>query len=130
LFPSQNSQDLLELFQTVAKCKKMTLTPEINQFIEKTMGAKPLTGSDVDSVITRAREIAVLNKRDTDIQVKDMEEAIGSFIDALDPALIQLQELAAVLACSDARYLPEKYKTADRTALTMEFNGLKSRLGG
>jgi len=128
LFPAQGGQDVLELFQTVTQSKKMNLTAEISRFIEQSMGGKPLTGSDVDSVITRAREIAVLNQRDLDIQVKDMEEAIGSFIDALDPALIQLQELAAVLACSDARYLPEKYKTADRTAMTLEFNRLRSQL--
>jgi SpoVK/Ycf46/Vps4 family AAA+-type ATPase len=128
LFPAQGSEDVLDLFQIVTKSKKMGLTPEIGQFIEQTMGSKPLTGSDVDSVITRAREIAILGKRDTDIQVRDIEEAIGSFIDALDPALIQLQELAAVLACSDARYLPEKYKTADRTAMTLEFNRLRSQL--
>jgi SpoVK/Ycf46/Vps4 family AAA+-type ATPase len=128
LFPAQGSQDVLELFQTVTKLKKIGLTPEISQFIEKSLGAKPITGSDVDSVITRAKEVAVLNQRDSDIQVKDMEEAIGSFIDSLDPALIQLQELAAVLACSDSRYLPEKYKTADRTAMTLEFNRLRHQL--
>ncbi len=128
LFPAQGSQDVLDLFQTVTKSKKMGLSAEIAKFIEQAMGSKPLTGSDVDSVITRAREIAVLNKRDSDIQVGDMEEAIGSFIDALYPGLIRLQELAAVLACSDARFLPEQYKTADRTALTLEFNRLRGQL--
>jgi len=128
LFPAQGAQDVLDLFQTVTKSKKMGLSAEISKFIEQAMGSKPLTGSDVDSVITRAKEIAVLNKRDSDIQVGDMEEAIGSFIDALDPGLIRLQELAAVLACSDARFLPEQYKTADRTALTLEFNRLRSQL--
>jgi ATP-dependent 26S proteasome regulatory subunit len=128
LFPAQGSQDVLDLFQTVTKSKKMGLSAEISKFIEQSMGTKPLTGSDVDSVITRAKEIAVLKKRDNDIQVCDMEEAIGSFIDALDPGLIRLQELAAVLACSDARFLPDQYKAADRTALTLEFNRLRSQL--
>jgi SpoVK/Ycf46/Vps4 family AAA+-type ATPase len=128
LFPAQGGADVLDLFQTVTKSKKMGLSAEIAKFIEQALGGKPLTGSDVDSVITRAKEIAVLNKRDSDIQVNDMEEAIGSFIDALDPGLIRLQELAAVLACSDARFLPEQYKTADRTALTQEFNRLRSQL--
>ena len=69
-----------------------------------------------------------MNKHDGDIRVSDMEEAVGSFIDALDPALIRLQGLTAILACSDARYLPEKYKTADRTELTLEFNRLRGQL--
>jgi len=128
LFPAQCSSDVLDLFRTVMKFKKIDLSPEIAKFIEESMGAKPLTGSDVDSVITRAKEIAVLNKRDLDIQVCDVEEAISSFIDSLDPSLIRLQELAAVLACSDARFLPEQFKNADRTALTLEFNRIRTQL--
>jgi hypothetical protein len=129
LFPAQDSNDLVELFQTVASIKKIQLTPEIKQFIETALAGRPLTGSDVDSVITRAREIAVLDKRDSELRLSDLEDAIGSFIDALDPELLALQELAAVLACSDARYLPEKYKSANRSELNATFAVLKSRVG-
>jgi len=58
----------------------------------------------------------VLAKRDNDVQQQDLEEAVNSFIDPLDPQLLRLQELAAVLACSDKRYLPERYRDADRVA--------------
>jgi hypothetical protein len=75
--------------------------------------------------MTRAKEIAVLNQRDNDLQVGDIAEAVSSFIDALDPDLLRLQELAAVLACSDSRYLPENYKNANRAELTQEFNTIK-----
>ena len=128
LFPAQDGGDLVDLFQTVAGCKKIPLTPEIVQFVETQLAGRPLTGSDVDSIITRAKEIAVLSQRDNEIKVGDLQEAIGSFIDALDPDLIALQELAAVLACSDSRYLPEKYKIADRGAMTAEFSRLKRQL--
>ena len=46
------------------------------------------------------------------------KEAVNSFIDPLDPNLLALQELAAVLSCSDKRYLPPKYRDADRAALS------------
>jgi hypothetical protein len=39
--------------------------------------------------------------------------------------LLALQELAAVLACSDRRYLPERYRQSDRAALMEEFARLK-----
>ena len=52
-----------------------------------------------------------------------------SFIDPLDPDLLALQELAAVLACSDARYLPERYSAVDRVKLVELFAGCKLRLG-
>lgn len=128
LFPAQDAADLVDLFQTVARGKKIQLTPDIIQFIETSLAARPLTGSDVDSIITRAKEIAVLAQRDAEIRVTDLEEAIGSFIDSLDPDLIALQELAAVLACSDSRYLPDKYKTADRSEMTLAFNHLRDKI--
>ncbi len=130
LFPAQDSNDLIDLFQTVATGKKIQLAPEVKQFIETALADRPLTGSDVDSIITRAKENAVLDKRDTELRLSDLQEAIGSFIDALDPELIALQELAAVLACSDTRYLPEKYKSANRSELNATFAVLKSRVSG
>jgi len=68
-------------------------------------------------------------KRDDDVQLGDLEEAVYSFIDPLDPELLALQELAAVLACSDRRYLPDRYRDADRAALMEKFAGLKLRAG-
>jgi len=127
LFPAQNALDVADLFSTVLKFKNIRVSPEVTAKLQE-MGSKPLTGSDADSIITRAKEIAVLQQRDGDLQVGDLEEAVGSFIDALDPELLRLQELAAILACSDSRYLPEAYKTADRAALTQEFNLLKRSL--
>src|SRR5207249_11509518 len=128
LFPAQGPDDVLELFKTVAQVMKITLSEQIRSYIRDNLGAKPLTGSDVESVLIRAKERAVLAKRDTDVQRQDLEEAVSSFIDPLDPNLLRLQELAAVLACSDKRYLPENYRNADRGALLEEFARLKLRL--
>ena len=55
LFPAQDTKDLVELFQTVAASKKIQLPADINQFIETALANRPLTGSDVDSIITRAQ---------------------------------------------------------------------------
>src|SRR4029078_2356285 len=101
----------------------------IQDYICENLGARPLTGSDVESILIRAKERAVLDKRDADVKREDVEEAVSSFIDPLDPDLLALQELAAVLACSDRRYLPEQYRDADRATLTESFAGLKLRAG-
>ena len=71
----------------------------------------------------------MLAKRDDDVQLTDLEEAVNSFIDPLDPELLALQEHAAVLACSDRRYLPERYRDADRAALIEAFARHKMRAG-
>ena len=119
--------DVIELFTTVARVKKITLNDEILAYIRQNLGNRPLTGSDVESILIRAKERAVLAKRDNDVQQQDLEEAVNSFIDPLDPQLLRLQELAAVLACSDKRYLPERYRDADRALLLEEFARLKMR---
>jgi len=129
LFPALKPDDVLELFTIVAEVKKIALADEIKAYIREHLGNRPLTGSDVEAILTRAKERAVLAKHDDDVQLGDLEEAVNSFIDPLDPELLALQELAAVLACSDRRYLPERYRGADRAALMDQFAGLKLRAG-
>jgi AAA+ superfamily predicted ATPase len=129
LFPAQGPDDVLELFTTVARVKKISLTDPILAYIRENLGPRPLTGSDVESILIRAKERAVLANRDNDVQRGDVEEAVNSFIDPLDQNLLALQELAAVLACSDKRYLPERYVNADRAPMLDQFAALKLRAG-
>lgn len=128
LFPAQTPDEVVRLFEVVTKTKKIELTEAIVAFIRERLGARPLTGSDSESMVIRAKERAVLEKRDA-VELRDLEEAVSSFVDPLDPALLRLQELAAILACSDLRYLPERYRTLDRGALAEEFDRLKARRG-
>ena len=128
LFPAQGADDVLDLFGTVARTKKISLTEPVLAFIRENLGTRPLTGSDVESILIRAKERAVLASRDSDVQRDDVEQAVNSFIDPLDPDLLAFQELSAVLACSDRRYLPQQYAEADRGALLATFVQLKHRL--
>jgi SpoVK/Ycf46/Vps4 family AAA+-type ATPase len=127
LFPAQGPEDVVRLFGVVAKTKKVTLTEPLLQFVREQLGERPLTGSDVESIVIRAKEAAVLAQRDADVQLADLEQAVHSFIDPLDASLLRLQELAAVLASSDRRYLPPRYQELDRGALAEEFALLKRR---
>ena len=129
LFPAQKPEDVVTIFSTIAGVKKITLSAAILTYIREQLGARPLTGSDVEAILIRARERAVLAKRDDDVQLTDLQEAVNSFIDPLDPDLLRLQELAAVLACSDRRFLPEAYQNLDRGLLLEEFTRLKLRAG-
>src|SRR4029077_5931263 len=127
LFPAQTPDDVARLFEVVAKTKKMTLSEPLLTFIREQLGTRPLTGSDAEAIVMRTKERAVLAKRDDDLQLGDLEEAVNSFIDPLDAELLRLQELAAILSCSDQRYLPEKLRALDRGALAAEFAVLKRR---
>src|SRR5262245_24377097 len=129
LFPAQGPEEVAEMFITLARLKKVTLDDSIQAYIREKLGSFPLTGSDVEAILVRAKERAVLASRDHDVQVADLEEAVQSFIDPLDPDLLALQELAAVLACSDRRYLPARYQEADRAKLLDDFARAKARAG-
>jgi AAA+ superfamily predicted ATPase len=127
LFPAQSAEDVERLFAVVTGMKKIPLTTELSAFIREKLGARPLTGSDVEAIVMRAKERAVLANRDLDVQLADLAEAIDSFIDPLDADLLRLQELAAILACSDRRYLPETKRDLDRPTLAAELAALKRR---
>ena len=84
--------------------------------------------SDVDAILTRALERAVLAGRDADLRKEDMAEAVESFIDPLDPDQLVMQELAAVQACSDRRFLPERYRDTPREDIGEALGAAKRRL--
>ena len=128
LFPAQGPDDVVDLFSTISRVKKIQLTESIQGYLREALGSRPLTGSDVESILIRAKERAVLEQRDSDVRLEDVQEAINSFIDPLDPFLLRLQELAAVLACSDKRYLPSRFHEADRGVLIEEFGTCRFRL--
>src|SRR5437899_12777260 len=75
LFAAQGPDDVVELFTTVARVKKITLSDEVVSYIRENLGARPLTGSDVESILIRSKESAVLAKRDNDVQKGDLEDA-------------------------------------------------------
>jgi SpoVK/Ycf46/Vps4 family AAA+-type ATPase len=129
LFPAQGPDDVERLFTVVGGVKKIALNEAVIAFAREKLGDWPLTGSDIEAILTRAKERAVLAQRDTDVRLEDLQEAVASFTDPLDPNLLALQELAAVLSCSDKRYLPPKYREADRGVLLAEFQRLRVVLG-
>lgn len=118
LFAAQSPDEVVELFTVIARVKKITLGEATLGYARTELGTRALTGSDVEAILIRAKERAVLAKRDDDVRLEDVQGAVDSFIDPLDPRLVTFQELAAVLACSDRRFLPERYQTASREELT------------
>jgi len=125
LFAAQSPDEVIELFTVISRVKKIALTPEVLAYARQELGGRALTGSDVEAILIRAKERAVLAQRDQDVQLADVREAVDSFIDPLDARLLALQEIAAVLACSDRRFLPERYRTAVREELAETYARLR-----
>ena len=85
LFPAQGPDDVIDLFKTIAGVRKISLADTILAYIREHLGNHPLTGSDVESILIRAQECAVLAKRDTDVQLSDLQAAIVSRSEARLP---------------------------------------------
>lgn len=117
LFPAQNADEVAQLFEVVAKVQGAKLGEPLLAYVREVLGSRPLTGSDVESILVRARERAVLAGRVDALELDDLKTAVDTFIDPLDENLLALQELAAVLACSDRRFLPERFAAADRAEM-------------
>lgn len=125
LFAAQNAGEVVELFKVIAGVKRIGLPDDLLTYIRTELGAQALTGSDVEAILVRAKERAVLAQRDQDVRLEDLREAVESFIDPLDARLLALQEIAAVLACSDRRFLPERYRQASREELSAQYETLR-----
>jgi len=128
LFASQSSEEVVELFETLCKVNGIAFTDEIKSIVLETFGNSKMTGSDAEAIVIRAKEKAVLNNRDDNVTGEDFKNAASSFIDPLDPKLIALQDLAAILACSDSRYLPNTYSSSKREELYDQYSYLKMAL--
>ncbi|MDO8540787.1 MAG: ATP-binding protein [Opitutaceae bacterium] len=129
LFAAQDAGEVVELFTVIARVRKIALSPETIEYVRSTLGTRPLTGSDVEAILVRAKERAVLAQRDADVQLADLRDAVDSFIDPLDPDLLALQELAAVLACSDRRFLPARYRDVSRAELNAAYAHARAAAG-
>ncbi|AHF94108.1 hypothetical protein OPIT5_05780 [Opitutaceae bacterium TAV5] len=130
LFPAQMPDEVVELFTVIAHSRKLALASGLLDYIREHLGGRPLTGSDVEAILVRAHERAVLAGRDDAPELDDLKTAVDDFIDPLDENLLALQELAAVLACSDRRFLPARYQSADRAALRTAYEAATRALRG
>lgn len=130
LFPSQTSEEVEELFVKVSGSKGLVLNREALNHIIRTMGDKEMTGSEVESIVVRAMEAAVLSGRDKkEVSTEDFKKAADDFIDSLDPNVIELQIVAGVVSCSDKRFLPNRFTTTDMSRWHERFEELKLKAG-
>ena len=123
LFPAQTPDDVLRMFDVVAKTKKIALPEPLLNFAREQLGTRPLTGSDVEAIVMRTKERAVLANHDNDLQLADLEEAVNSFIDR-STELLRLQTRRDSLLLGQA-LSPENKRDLDRRALAAEFAALR-----
>jgi AAA+ superfamily predicted ATPase len=124
LFYPQSPEELRDMFMSMAKKTKVDLSPDALPDLSKTPA---LSGADIEGVLTRARRESLL--RGQPVTGALIQEVMTDFR-SVKSAEHELQWLAAVLECTDVRYLPKQVrneieKPGGQEALTRRFRELE-----
>ncbi len=125
LFYPQSPDELKEMFLAMAKKAKVSLDESSLPDFTKTPS---LSGADIEGILTRARRESFLRQQPVDAAL--ISEVMESFR-STKSSQHELQWLAAILECTDLRYLPSDVRTSfdDKTtyqSLVQRFHALKA----
>lgn len=127
LFYPETPQEIQEMFQVMARKSGLELPREA---LPDLAPDQSLSGADIEALLTRVRRDAILADRPVDRAM--MANALKHFRSSRGPEH-ELQLLAAILECSDLRYLPPGVRSlVDKEGgfdgLAQKFQGLKATL--
>jgi len=110
LFPPHDAAEIAAMFRAMAKKNKVTLAADA---IPEVSAERQLSGADLESVLLASRRKALLAGRE-EVQRDDLQSALDEFIPSAQGLEKELQELAAVLECTERSFLPPVWR--DRIA--------------
>jgi AAA+ superfamily predicted ATPase len=106
LFYPQESAEITEMILAMARKNRIVLAddavPEVD--VERN-----LSGADIESILLGAWRNAMAAERTT-VERADVQEALDSFIPSAQGLEKEMQELVAVLECTDRSFLPPQWR--------------------
>src|SRR5205823_975995 len=106
LFYPTKAEDIDKMLRMMAKKNKVVLEENAIPTVDP---ARRLSGADLESVVIGARRVALTAGRDT-VKRADLDQALSEFIPSAQGLEKELQELAAVLECSQRSFLPTEWQ--------------------
>ena len=106
LFYPHDEASLAAMFAAMAKKNKIKLAAES---LPKVSPERRLSGADIESVLLSARRNA-LTAGKLEVTPADVEQALNEFIPSAQGLEKELQELAAVLECTQLSFLPPEWR--------------------
>jgi len=106
LFYPQDEAEVREMFRVMAKKNKV---PFPQDALPPLKAERHLSGSDIESIVIAARRRGLAAGRDT-VENADVEEAFSNFIPSAQRVEKEMQELAAVLECTELHFLPPDWR--------------------
>jgi AAA+ superfamily predicted ATPase len=106
LFHPRDEAEVREMFVVMARKNKVPLPPEA---IPAVNVERHLSGSDIESIVINAWR-RVLAAGRVSVGEKDLAEALADFIPSAQGLEKELQELSAVLECTQLEFLPDEWR--------------------
>jgi len=106
LFYPQDEGEVSEMFRVMARKNKVMLPEDA---VPAVKAERHLSGSDIESVVIAARRRSLAAGR-TALTREDVDEAFRNFIPSAQGMEKEMQELAAVLECTELQFLPADWR--------------------
>jgi ATP-dependent 26S proteasome regulatory subunit len=106
LFYPQTADEIRTMFVSMGKKNKIAVEPII---VPDVPPEKRLTGADIESVLLTAKRSSLSAGRN-ELTGADLKQAIDEFIPSAQGLEKELQELAAVLECTQLAFLPTAWR--------------------
>jgi AAA+ superfamily predicted ATPase len=107
LFYPQDETEMREMFRVMARKNRVEFPDDA---VPPMKADRHLSGSDIESIVIGARRRALAASR-TGVAKADVEEAFRNFIPSAQGMEKEMQELAAVLECTELHFLPPDWRT-------------------
>lgn len=113
LFYPQDQAELDAMFTAMARKAKVKLAPGLPGPVDLELG---LSGADIESIVLAAKRkgldrAAEMNQPAADtVTAEDLAAALGDFMPSAQGLEKEMQEIAAVLECTEKRFLPERWR--------------------
>src|SRR5688572_28480630 len=106
LFYPHNAADIQQMLRVMAKKNKLKIPDDA---IPEVDPARRLSGADLESIVLASRRVALTDGRDA-VTRADLEKALSEFIPSAQGLEKELQEIAAVLECTERSFLPPEWQ--------------------
>ncbi len=105
LFYPQSAEEIAEMLKVMARKNKISLGEDALPPIEPD---QQLSGADLESIVLGARRKALAEDRDQ-VERADLDAAVAAFIPSAQGLEKEIQELVAVIECTDREFLTQKW---------------------
>lgn len=98
----------------------------VSEVIDDVLATSGLSGAEVEGILVRAKRRAYIDGR-TKVSATDLKLEAQSYIPNLPKEELELQILAAMIECSDRRFLPARLGRLSRAEVIERFRELQKR---